>query len=184
MCLALLLVRCTPGQPNATRQVATSVPTVDAVSQAYVNILQTYYVPFFDAHSKDLHCYLVVHNLWIVNAPSSKVVKAMNDCRDPLAASMAAAQVLQTQLAGATPPARWQAQHTALQNGVQSYFTYIATLVHDIDTGNVDDYNNVSQARRLQNSFCEPIAQINAGPPQVIPPLPGFEDLICVGGHI
>jgi hypothetical protein len=181
MCLAFLLVGCNSGSPGATKPAATPSPTVDAMTQAYVDLLHKYYVPFATAHDKDEACIITVYRASFANPARDLLVRKMGACRDPLTASLAGAQVLQIQLAGATPPARWQTQHAALQKGAQGYSKFGAALLHDIDTNDVEDFlSAVDQIRKdVGTSFCDPVNQINAGPPPVIPPLPVFDSSIC-----
>jgi hypothetical protein len=167
------LVSCGAAPTGATNPAAT--PTLDPTAQAYVSMLRTYYVPTADANTASLNCFLAVQQ-----ASVGQQAQAMADCRSPFAAQLADARTLLTQLAAATPPVRWQTQHVALQQAVHGLITLLTEQLAAVNAG---DVTRLMGAKSLAITslplFCAPIAQLNAGPPPLAPPLHAPDPSFC-----
>jgi hypothetical protein len=153
-----------PTQPVTPHPTPTATPALDPQSQAYVTLLRTYYIPMADANDPAKVCWSAV----IV----SKQVQYMAPCRPPTAAMLALAQTLRTQLAAAAPPARWQTQHVALQQAVDGQIALLTEELAAIDAQDLTRFLNTQDlVLHTLGLFCTPIAQLNAGPPELSPKL-------------
>ena len=176
MALAILLVGCgsASAAPTPTRTV-TPTATIEPAAQAYLSLLRTYYVPMATANFASRDCFLSVR--------ATSTAQQLATCKTPVAAELAAGQTLVIQLGNVTPPARWQAQHTALRQAMPGVVALTTTQLKAIEANDVSGYLNTNhQAHDALLLFCDPITQINAGPPPVSPPLPVPDPLICNGG--
>jgi putative zinc finger protein len=159
-----------PTQPVTPRPTAT--PALDSASQAYIDLLHTYYLPMANANDAVSSCFDTVY--------SSHSLQDLAACRSPVTNELATAQTLRSQLATATPPTRWQTQHVALQQAVQSAIAFLTEELAAIDTQDLTRYlNTQSLAYAAFGTFCEPIAQLNAGPPPLTPLLRRPDATIC-----
>jgi hypothetical protein len=161
---------------SPTHASRTPTATPDPASQAYVDLLRAYYVPLAEAYTPATTC--------VQNALSSpQSASEMATCQGPVQTELAAAQALSTHLASATPPLRWQRQGNALKAATQGIIALATTqlqaiaarsqaLLGDSYTAGVD----------VGAAFCDPIAQINAGPPRLSPPLLVLQNAINAGG--
>ncbi len=162
-----LLAGCGVAQTGATQPAATPTPTLDPATQPYLNVLRTYYVPIADATGQVLQCLGPVNN-----APAAQLAQMLQGCRPLFAAQLTAVLTARTQLAAA-PPARWQAQHTALKQAVQAFVDLITEQLAAIDAHDVARFKNaIPLAVQAASMFCAPIQQLNAGPPPLSPSLP------------
>jgi hypothetical protein len=160
-----------PG-PASTPIPTTPLPTLDAQTQAYVTVLNTYYRPLFTAGVAAKQCYVQFEN-------TGKLTDLLA-CRDPIASELAAAQTLRTQLATATPPPRWQSLHTALQQAVQGLIDVNTVQLAAIDAQ--DGAHFLSPNGRLGDvlsAFCPIFAQLNAGPPPLSPAFSPMDPGMC-----
>lgn len=182
LALAVLLVSCgsaaaaTTPTTTPTRAV-TPTATIEPAAQAYLSLLRTYYVPMATANADSRACYLSVRA-----AITAQQSSQMATCKTPMSAELAAAQTLFIQLGKATPPARWQAQHAALLQAVPGVVALTTTQLKAIEANDVTGFLSTNhQAHDALLLFCDPIAQINAGPPPVSPLLPVPDGSICNG---
>jgi hypothetical protein len=163
-----------PGPATAPTK-ASPTATQDPLSQAYVDLLREYYVPLAEANTPALTCAL--------NVLPSQSASDLAACQSPIQTEQAAAQVLSAHLASATPPPRWQTQHTTLTVATQGIVTWTTTQLQAIEAQNVARFvGNSSPVLDEGTAFCDPIAQINAGPPRVSPPLVAMMQAINAGG--
>jgi hypothetical protein len=153
-----------PTQPVTPHPTPTATPALDPQSQAYVTLLRTYYLPFADADDASVNCWGAVKA-----AAQANQEQLLATCRSPEAAELALGQTLHTQLAAAAPPARWQAAHATLQQAVDGLLALATQSLAAIDAQDVSRYLDVFTS--IENQFCAPIAQLNAGPPPLSPKL-------------
>jgi hypothetical protein len=170
-CLGLtaLLAGCSgaPSQSVTQRPHVTPVPTLDAQSQAYVTLLRTYYLPVYSAGIPAAQCAMLVEN--------TRKLADLLTCRPLFAAQLAAAQTLRTQLATASPPVRWQTQHTTLQQGLQEWIAFETDELAAIDAQDITRYFSVeTRGGDGSDTLCQVITQLNAGPPPLSPQLSTF----------
>jgi putative zinc finger protein len=174
------------GAGPAHTRTPTPTATQDPISQAYVDMLRTYYVPLAEAYQPAFDCYEnligplggnvgILTPSVVEHAPSS----VLDACRAPVQAELAAAQALSAHLASATPPARWQAQHAALQQSTQAIIRVASTELQGITTHDLAQYLSPGNTLDEAALFCLPIGQINVGPPPLSPPLLTIEQGQC-----
>jgi hypothetical protein len=160
-----------PG-PASTPIPTTPMPTLDPESQAYVTLLRTYYLPVVTAEPPTFECYNLLVN--------TRKLADLLACRGPMAAQLAAAQTLRTQLATATPPPRWQSQHTALQQAVQGFIGVQTDMLAAIDAQDITRFFSYeTRVIDVLSSFCPIVTQLNAGPPPLSPALSPVELNTC-----
>jgi hypothetical protein len=160
-----------PG-PASTPIPTTPTPTLDTESRAYVTLLRTYYLPVVTAQPPITQCYNLVAN--------TRKLADLLACRGPIAAQLAAAQTLRTQLATAAPPARWQSQHAALQQAVQGFIGVQTDMLAAIDAQDITRFFSYqTRASDALSSFCPIVTQLNAGPPPLSPALSPVDPNLC-----
>jgi hypothetical protein len=150
----------------------TPTPTLDAESQAYVTLLRTYYTPLVTADQAEKLCYIQVE--------TTRKLSDLLPCRSPFADMVAVEQTLRTQLATAVPPARWQAQHTALQQAVQGLLGVQSDELAAIDAQDIARFLSYNE-RQIDafSAFCPIVTQLNTGPPPLSPAFSPVEPLFC-----
>jgi hypothetical protein len=155
----------------------TPTATPDPASQAYVDLLRAYYVPLAEAYTPALTC--------VQNALSSQNASDMAACQAPVQTEQAAAQSLSAHLASATPPPRWQRQHDTLTAATQGIITMTTNQLQAIEARSqallLASFNSALDVGAV---FCDPVAQINAGPPRLSPPLVAMVGTIDTAGAV
>lgn len=147
---------------------ATPTPTVDPVTQAYLSVLHTYYVPFAAAESENYRRCLEGFTV----ATTTQRPKVMAQCRPVEIAASDAGQAVLTNLGTVVPPPRWQRANGELTQGIQALIAYHNASVHAIDADSVAQFEVAAHLSDPAFSlFCDPIAQLNEGPPKLSPTL-------------
>lgn len=181
LAFAALLAGCASARSGTTLSAATPTPSADPATQAYVSLLRHYYVPMANANGSAKNCFIRVEQT-LARLQAGQ----MAHCQTPMAAELTAAQTLRAQLAETAPPAQWQAQHAALKSAVQALINLTTEQVQAIDAGDVNRFLNTGMpvAGAVMTQFCDPIAQIDAGPPPLTPILPQVDAQVCGGGGV
>jgi hypothetical protein len=161
-----------PTQPVTPRPTPTATPALDPQSQAYVTLLRTYYLPVVSANHLVADCF--------TNAEGTRRLQDVIDCRSPVAEELARAQTARIQLATASPPARWQSQHTALLRAIDGLIALLTEQETAIDAQDVTRFLNTGALviDRLQ-AFCPIVSQLNAGPPPLSPRISPPDSSLC-----
>jgi hypothetical protein len=157
---ATLLVGC--AVPASGARTPTPTATLDATTQAYLAMLRTYFVPWardwIAERYPPFDC-----GYWFISLPATQQTQQLPACRPPLVTEIAAGKTLIAQLALARPPARGQAVHAALEQGMQAVKAYDAQRLHAIDAHRVSQYVSVIRygGPEVGVLFCTPISAIN-----------------------
>src|SRR5262249_39985119 len=127
-------------------------------TQAYLTLLQTYYVPWVQDWGQERgQCALGFLGL----APADQI-QQLPACRPLLTPELAAGKTLLAQLATAQPPTRWQAQPAALTQALQAADGYDTQRLHAIDAQSVSQYLTLAnRAPEVALRFCQPISAFN-----------------------
>jgi hypothetical protein len=147
-------------------------PRLDPASQRYVTMLWTYYVPLVAANDKAQTCLARMN----YSDPAMQA-QLMPTCQTLETTELAAAQTFSAQLNAATPPARWRAQHAALQAAGSYLIAVTNEQVAAITARDVTRYlGTIEPALTAQSRFEDPITQLNlqlhVGAPPRPRPLP------------
>jgi hypothetical protein len=138
---------------------AKPTPTLDPTTQAYLTVLQTYYVPWAQDHLQEglqSKCGLAFTSL-----PPAQQTQQLPTCRPLLVPEIAAGKTLLAHLATAQPPTRWHAAHAALDQAMQAADAWNAQRLQAIDAQNVSQYVSVVNQLPL-TMFCDPLSTFNA----------------------
>jgi len=96
------------------------------------------------------------------------------------ATQLADTQKLLTQLEKALPPAQWQSENATLEQAARAVVGYLTAVIHAIDAGNVNQFQDTAALEASAESrFCAPVAQLNADPSQLFPPLIPLNSNLC-----
>lgn len=149
---------------RSTASIARSTPTVDAQTQAYLDVLNVYYRPLGLAMLNDVQWYLGPSGGF--NAPPSPDARAKDLMAQerPLEASIVSeAQALHDHLS-VTPPTPLLRDDGYLRQAAKVTVATYTKLIAQIDAQNpqvfVQTYNADGFGNRAQ--YCEPIKDINA----------------------
>jgi hypothetical protein len=167
--LVVLLAGCAAVQSAPTKPIGTSTPSRDPATQAYLSVLQQYYAPFSVASHEEI----TACSDTFEKGTAAQLQHQLAPCRPVEMTTIAATQAVLDHLAMVSPPARWQTADHELKQALQAGIAFLAAKIHAIDDQSVSEYlaaenNQGVQAGKL---FCDPIAQFNAGPPPLSPPL-------------
>ncbi|HEV2239267.1 MAG TPA: hypothetical protein VGR57_21605 [Ktedonobacterales bacterium] len=155
----------------------TPLPTAtiapDPATLAYVNAWRDAYNAMRVANQVDQSCATMV----IVSGS----VQDFLACKDPFEKLVTAATALKAQLNATPPPARWQAQHTALLQAVQAMIAVNNDLLVLIANQDIASFLGPrDRIHAMYQSFCAPIRQLNDGPPPLAPKLVVPDPEFCV----
>jgi hypothetical protein len=165
-----LLTACAGGSGPSTPSTSQApTATISPDTQAYLSLLQTYYMPWERDHfQQQSQC-----GPGFDQAPPVAQALRLPDCRPVLVSELAAGKTLISQLTTAHPPASWQTAHAALRQAMQVVDTYDTQRLHAIEASNVSQFVALSNgAPQVLALFCGPIHLINVGPPASNFPVP------------
>lgn len=152
----LLLIGCST--PPSSARAPTPTVTVDPTTEAYVGMLQTYYVPWVKGYVANRQCSYNFTRLPL----DQQTVQQVEACRPMVVTEIAAGKTLIRQLGQAQPPAQWQASHTALQQAMQGADAYDTQRLQAIDAHSVSQFVSVvTNAPTVFGAFCSPISTLD-----------------------
>jgi hypothetical protein len=176
--LAALLVIALLGGLLASRHPAgpgpSGSPRLDTASQAYLDMLYTYYDPLVVANSTAQSC-VRTSATWDPYQTAERF-QLMLTCRPPLVTELTAAHTFTDKLATTVPPPRWRAEHAMLGTAMADLITVLNSQIAAIDARSLGQFvGTLDSAASLSRMFATLIRQINlqihAGPPPLPPPL-------------
>jgi hypothetical protein len=156
--LLILLGGCSIAQAGV--KVTPTAPALDAASQRYLDLLESYYVPLAVANDPAQLC---VRDVAVTDPTMTEArFQLMLTCRPPMVTELSAAQTFDSKLLTATPPARWQAQDTALKQAIPVLITVLTAQIAAIDAQSVAQFlATIDSASQSITKFQDPIVQIN-----------------------
>jgi hypothetical protein len=171
--------------PTPHSHAVTPTPGLDAPTQAYVQVLHTYYHPFVQLERQESsQCYFQLKA-----APAAQQPALMQACRPVEAAALSAAQALLTHMQATPPPARWKTVDTQLKQAVQGFVTTHTNKLAAIDAHDVNRFINandsdIDPATATCTVFNTIHADLEAAgvPAESLTDLTPIDVTLCVGG--
>ena len=161
----------------------TPTASLDAQTQAYVNVLQTDYLPFSQAASDEDHqCHGPVNA-----APVAQQPALIQACRPLEVSALRTAQTLLARLQVTSPPPRWRTADSELKQAIQGYIAFYTERINAINAHDVNRFVAAWQelALPVDPLFCSSFGRFttdlrNAGVPAVnLQDLQPFDPAYC-----